>query len=145
MFNMDTMSRLPIFLFQMTEDSVIILCGQISKYNTDAPYPPPLSPEVQAIATERRISRDRYLVLEYQDKFSEGVTKLAQWVSVGAIKASAYRISKILGCNGCDAALVLLIAIYLGNLPTLLHVLRTINVPESCPNHDVYHFSLFPS
>jgi len=72
---------------QMVPDSAIVLCGQISVYNTDAPYPPPLKPEVQAIVDERRISRERFLVLEYQDKFNDGVARLAQWLNIGAIKA----------------------------------------------------------
>ncbi|XP_037081564.1 prostaglandin reductase 2-like [Pollicipes pollicipes] len=71
---------------QMVPGSAIVLCGQISTYNTDAPYPPPLKPEVQQIVTERGISRERYLVLEYQDKFADGVTRLAHWLNAGALK-----------------------------------------------------------
>ena len=70
----------------MVPGSAVVLCGQISAYNTDAPYPPPLRPEVQRLVTERGISRERYLVLEYQDKFADGVAQLARWLAAGAIK-----------------------------------------------------------
>ena len=71
---------------QMVPESAVVLCGQISSYNTDSPYPPPLRPEVQRLVAERRISRERYLVLEYQDRFAEGVRRLANWLAAGDIK-----------------------------------------------------------
>ena len=41
----------------MNKDSHIILCGQIADYNSDAPYPPPLKPEIQRIAEANNITR----------------------------------------------------------------------------------------
>lgn len=46
---------------QMNQNSHIILCGQISQYNKDVPYPPPLPPAVEAIQKERNITRSRRL------------------------------------------------------------------------------------
>ncbi|XP_030659684.1 prostaglandin reductase 2 isoform X2 [Nomascus leucogenys] len=71
---------------QMNENSHIILCGQISQYNKDVPYPPPLSPAVEAIQKERNITRERFLVLNYKDKFEPGILQLSQWFKEGKLK-----------------------------------------------------------
>ncbi|XP_063571991.1 prostaglandin reductase 2 isoform X2 [Pongo abelii] len=71
---------------QMNENSHIILCGQISQYNKDVPYPPPLSPAIEAIQKERNITRERFLVLNYKDKFEPGILQLSQWFKEGKLK-----------------------------------------------------------
>ncbi|KAK1339345.1 hypothetical protein QTO34_020028 [Cnephaeus nilssonii] len=71
---------------QMNKNSHIILCGQISQYNKDVPYPPPLPPAVEAIQKERNIARERFLVLNYKDKFESGLLQLSQWFKEGKLK-----------------------------------------------------------
>ncbi|XP_036013551.1 prostaglandin reductase 2 isoform X2 [Mus musculus] len=71
---------------QMNENSHIILCGQISQYSNDVPYPPPLPPAVEAIRKERNITRERFTVLNYKDKFEPGILQLSQWFKEGKLK-----------------------------------------------------------
>lgn len=71
---------------QMNQNSHIILCGQISQYNKDVPYPPPLPPAVEAIQKERNITRERFMVLNYKDRFEPGILQLSQWFKEGKLK-----------------------------------------------------------
>ncbi|XP_065297492.1 prostaglandin reductase 2-like [Dermacentor albipictus] len=71
----------------MTSDSNIVLCGQIAVYNKSVHYPPPLSEDIQKIVKEKRISRDRFLVLQYQDKFDECLAQLKAWLKEGKLVA----------------------------------------------------------
>ncbi|XP_017832703.1 prostaglandin reductase 2 isoform X2 [Callithrix jacchus] len=71
---------------QMNENSHIILCGQISQYNKDVPYPPPLSTAIEAIQKERNITRERFLLLNYKDKFEPSILQLSQWFKEGKLK-----------------------------------------------------------
>ncbi|KAM8782254.1 prostaglandin reductase 2 isoform 3-T3 [Rhynchonycteris naso] len=71
---------------QMNQNSHIILCGQISQYNKDVPYPPPLPPAIEAIQKERNITRERFMVLNYKNKFESGILQLSQWFKEGKLK-----------------------------------------------------------
>uniref|UniRef100_A0A8C5NVD4 15-oxoprostaglandin 13-reductase n=1 Tax=Jaculus jaculus TaxID=51337 RepID=A0A8C5NVD4_JACJA len=73
---------------QMNQNSHVILCGQISQYNKDVPYPPPLPPAVETIRKERNITRDRFMVLNYKDKFGPGILQLSQWFKEGKLKVN---------------------------------------------------------
>uniref|UniRef100_A0A8C5K1L7 15-oxoprostaglandin 13-reductase n=1 Tax=Jaculus jaculus TaxID=51337 RepID=A0A8C5K1L7_JACJA len=74
---------------QMNQNSHVILCGQISQYNKDVPYPPPLPPAVETIRKERNITRDRFMVLNYKDKFGPGILQLSQWFKEGKLKVKS--------------------------------------------------------
>lgn len=71
----------------MNKDSHVVLCGQISQYNKDIPYPTPLSPEIQEIATKQNVTRERFLVLTYNDRVPDAMQKLTQWVQEGKLKS----------------------------------------------------------
>lgn len=71
---------------QMNKGSHVILCGQISQYNKDVPYPPPLSVETQNILQRNSIARERFMVLNYMHKAEAALFELSQWVKSGQIK-----------------------------------------------------------
>lgn len=76
----------PFFLYlQMNNDSHVILCGQISQYNKDVPYPPPLSEEIQETLRRKNITRERFTVLNYMNKAEAALCELSQLVKSGQI------------------------------------------------------------
>lgn len=76
----------PSLTFQMNDSGHVILCGQISQYNKDVPYPPPLSEETQEVLHKKNITRERFLLLSYMDKAEAALGELSQWVRSGQIK-----------------------------------------------------------
>ncbi|NP_001072802.1 prostaglandin reductase 2 [Xenopus tropicalis] len=73
-------------IHQMNQNSHIILCGQISQYNKDVSYPPPLHAETAAILKQRNITRERFLVLTYADQHNSAIVQLSQWIKTGKLK-----------------------------------------------------------
>ncbi|XP_064421108.1 prostaglandin reductase 2 [Latimeria chalumnae] len=71
---------------KMNPNSHVILCGQISQYNKDVPYPPPLPPSTEATLKEQNITRERFLVLNYADKHEAGMLQLSDWIKEGKLK-----------------------------------------------------------
>ncbi|XP_028251450.1 prostaglandin reductase 2 isoform X2 [Parambassis ranga] len=71
---------------QMNKGGHVILCGQISQYNKDVPYPPPLSEEIQENLRSKNITRERFMVLNYMDKTDAALWELSQWVKSAQIK-----------------------------------------------------------
>ena len=61
----------------------------------DVPYPPPLSSTIKKNLEEKSIQRDRFLVLNYSDKFSSSLEQLAQWVQEGKLKTRETIVSGI--------------------------------------------------
>uniref|UniRef100_A0A4X2LT78 15-oxoprostaglandin 13-reductase n=1 Tax=Vombatus ursinus TaxID=29139 RepID=A0A4X2LT78_VOMUR len=71
---------------QMNQNGHVILCGQISQYNNDMAHPPPLLPEVESILKTKNITRERFLLFDYKDKFESGILQLSQWFKEGKLK-----------------------------------------------------------
>lgn len=65
----------------------IVLCGQVSMYDSDEPYPPPLPPAVAQYASERGITRERYLVLRHQQHFPAALAALTRLLAAGQLQA----------------------------------------------------------
>ncbi|XP_013381512.1 prostaglandin reductase 2-like [Lingula anatina] len=71
---------------QMNPNSHVILCGQISVYNKDVPYPPPLPEDIEQLLKTKNITRDRFLVLNYPEKFEAAIVQLVEWYMSGKLK-----------------------------------------------------------
>uniref|UniRef100_A0A3B4U788 15-oxoprostaglandin 13-reductase n=1 Tax=Seriola dumerili TaxID=41447 RepID=A0A3B4U788_SERDU len=71
---------------QMNKGGHVILCGQISQYNKDVPYPPPLSEETQETLQRKSITRERFMVLNYMNKADAALCELSQCVKSGQVK-----------------------------------------------------------
>lgn len=71
----------------MNKDSSVILCGQIAVYNEDVPYPPPIKPNINEVIKQRSISRERFLVLNYQSKFPQALDLLMDSYKKGLLKS----------------------------------------------------------
>ncbi|KAL1506990.1 hypothetical protein AB1Y20_007853 [Prymnesium parvum] len=63
-------------LRRVRDGGTVVLCGQVAMYDSDEPYPPPLPPPLQRLLDERRIARERYLVLDHRDRFAQGLSEL---------------------------------------------------------------------
>ncbi|XP_028409882.1 prostaglandin reductase 2-like [Dendronephthya gigantea] len=70
----------------MNKDSHVVLCGQISQYDKDLPYPPPIPDNITEILKKNNITRERYTVLNYPEKFHESLVQLETWLKEGRLK-----------------------------------------------------------
>lgn len=75
---------------QMVNNSHVVLCGQIAVYNTDVPYPPPITQELQDIIKQKHITRERFLVINFEEKFSQGLQQLQEWYLSGKLKVPEF-------------------------------------------------------
>ncbi|KAM9777507.1 prostaglandin reductase 2 [Neosynchiropus ocellatus] len=73
-------------IMQMNSDGRVVLCGQISQYNKDVPYPPPLTDATRAVLQRKNISRERFMVLHHMDQADAALRELSQGVKSGQIK-----------------------------------------------------------
>ncbi|XP_061752252.1 prostaglandin reductase 2-like isoform X2 [Nerophis ophidion] len=71
---------------QMNDGGHVVLCGQISQYNKDVPYPPPLSQETQDNLSRKKILRERFMVLNYMNKAEAALAELGRLVTSGQVK-----------------------------------------------------------
>ncbi|XP_059908873.1 prostaglandin reductase 2 isoform X1 [Gadus macrocephalus] len=71
---------------QMNSGGHVVLCGQISQYNKDVPYPPPLDPRTQETLLRQGITRERFTVLSYMDQMDAALLQLSTWVRSGQLK-----------------------------------------------------------
>ena len=62
----------------------IILCGQISLYNSRET---PVGPRIQTTLLKKSALMKGFIVSDYSDRFSEGIKQLAQWIKEGQLKS----------------------------------------------------------
>jgi len=72
-------------------NSRIVLCGQISMYDSDEAYPPPLPPASAAIVSSLGISRQRYLLLDHAKQFPAALAHLCELQAGGDLIAHETR------------------------------------------------------
>uniref|UniRef100_A0ACB8G410 Prostaglandin reductase 2 n=2 Tax=Sphaerodactylus townsendi TaxID=933632 RepID=A0ACB8G410_9SAUR len=87
----------------MNPNSHIILCGQISQYNNDMLHPPPLPPAIEEIRKARNITSERFILLNYTDKYPASTAQLCQWIKEGKLKV---RETVVNGLENIGAAFV---------------------------------------
>jgi prostaglandin reductase 2 len=75
-----------IVVSKMVQNGQIILCGQISQYNKNVPYPPPLSDKMTSDLATKRIKRDRFTVINYENEFEESLQQIGKWMKEGKLK-----------------------------------------------------------
>ncbi|KAM6912447.1 prostaglandin reductase 2 isoform 2-T2 [Xenentodon cancila] len=80
---------------QMNDGGHVILCGQISQYNRDVPYPPPLSGDTQEFLRSKNITRERFMVLSYMGRAEAALVELSRWVRAAQIKFPLCRCWKL--------------------------------------------------
>lgn len=71
----------------MNDYGRVVLCGQISVYNTNLPYPPPLPEKTAQIIAERKIKREKFIVLQYKDDIDTSVAQLSAWLQEKKLKS----------------------------------------------------------
>lgn len=61
----------------------IVVCGQISMYNSDKPN---IGPRPQPFLLVHKATMQGFIITQYMNRFAEGVTQLAQWFMSGKLK-----------------------------------------------------------
>ncbi len=67
----------------LTKGARIIVCGQISMYNSTTP---PVGPRPQPYLLVNSAMMKGFIITDYMNRFMEGVTQLAQWFMSGQLK-----------------------------------------------------------
>jgi NADPH-dependent curcumin reductase CurA len=61
----------------------VVVCGQISMYNSDKPN---IGPRPQPFLLIHKAKMQGFIITQYMNRFAEGVTQLAQWFVSGKLK-----------------------------------------------------------
>jgi len=94
----------------------IVVCGTASVASWD---PPPSGPRVERTILVKRARMSGFLVLDYQARYEEAISRLADWVRTGRIR---YREEFLEGVESCpDAIAGLYRGEHLGKRLVLLH------------------------
>ncbi|KAM6912446.1 prostaglandin reductase 2 isoform 1-T1 [Xenentodon cancila] len=91
---------------QMNDGGHVILCGQISQYNRDVPYPPPLSGDTQEFLRSKNITRERFMVLSYMGRAEAALVELSRWVRAAQIKVLETVVSGLENMGGAFCSMM---------------------------------------
>jgi len=69
----------------ITNGARVVICGQISMYNDEAP---PLGPRPQRYLLTNSARMEGFIVTKYMSRFAEGIQQLAQWFTSGQLKSA---------------------------------------------------------
>ena len=61
----------------------ISICGQISQYNSTQPEP---GPRLLGVVLVKQLSVEGFIVSRFQDRWPEGIQRMAQWLREGKLK-----------------------------------------------------------
>jgi len=61
----------------------IVVCGQISMYNSDKPN---IGPRPQPFLLIHKATMQGFIITQYMNRFAEGIAQLAQWFMSGKLK-----------------------------------------------------------
>jgi NADPH-dependent curcumin reductase CurA len=84
---------------QLAIGARVVICGTASVASWD---PPPTGPRVERHILVKRVRMAGLLVLDYQHRYAEAVTRLAAWVRAGRIR---YREDIVEGIERCPGAI----------------------------------------
>ena len=71
-------------IYNINNKARIVLCGQISLYNS---VDLPTGPRLQPVLLKRSALMQGFIVSNYASRFGEGVKQLTQWYSEGKLSA----------------------------------------------------------
>ena len=69
-------------MFNLNPFARVIVCGAISMYNATSM---PIGPRIQPILIKNSVLMQGFIVFNYQDKYAEAISQLAQWLMEGKL------------------------------------------------------------
>jgi NADPH-dependent curcumin reductase CurA len=84
---------------QLASGARVVICGTASVASWD---PPPMGPRVERHVLVKRARIQGFLVFDYQHRYEEAVSRLADWVRAGSLK---YREDILDGLESCPDAI----------------------------------------
>lgn len=83
---------LDLALTKLRRHARVVLCGAISQYNSKVPIK---GPSNYLSLLVNRASMEGFIILDYADRFNQGVLEMAQWMASGKLKSKEHICSGI--------------------------------------------------
>jgi len=78
----------------------IAICGQISQYNLETPD---MAPRNLGLLTRSQAKMEGFLVFAYENRYDEGITRMATWIKEGKLK---YKEDVVVGLKNAPKAFI---------------------------------------